>query len=375
MNVFAILFTAFLAVPTAEEEPDHLALAAMMLRDGHPDRAAAALKSVNLEDEELDKPRFYLLQGLVSQKQLDHERAVENMQLAVKHGHKDTLIYVFMAQSQVQLEKYRDCINSLSKAGESALKMPGATLMASYAHKKLNEKDQAYKVLLDGEHRFPKSNEIARQRVILLIELGLYREAVEVASDFFRRDGIKVPDYLALAEALRKSKEFERASVLLEEAKLRHPTSKDIYVQLARIYLDAGHPRKAAMVLEQTIPRHPELAIEAAELYRRAGALNRALYLNRRVLDQKEKAKQRLGLLVEREMFERATALESRLSRLGLLKLDSVRYALAYAHFRTGNHEETIRLISKIKDTVLFDKATELRRIIQICETTGRGCS
>ena len=108
------------------------------------------------------------------------------------------------------------------------------------------QKDQAYKVLLDGERQIPSqrncpttgysTGELIRCKKLLTLLLSFTTRRYQSA------------DYLALTEALRKSKEFKRASVLLEEAKLRHPTSKDIYVQLARIYLDAGHPRKAAMV-------------------------------------------------------------------------------------------------------------------------------
>ena len=74
MNVLAILFTAFLAVPTAEEEPDHLALAAMMLRDGHPDRAAAAL-SVNWKMKNLINRDFIFSRVLFRRNNSTDERS------------------------------------------------------------------------------------------------------------------------------------------------------------------------------------------------------------------------------------------------------------------------------------------------------------
>ena len=43
---------------------DLIELAAIMLRDGHYDRALLALQGVDLEDEETDLARFYTLQGL-----------------------------------------------------------------------------------------------------------------------------------------------------------------------------------------------------------------------------------------------------------------------------------------------------------------------
>ncbi len=43
---------------------DFIELAAVMLKDGHNDRALIALQSVDLENKKTDLARFYTLQGL-----------------------------------------------------------------------------------------------------------------------------------------------------------------------------------------------------------------------------------------------------------------------------------------------------------------------
>jgi hypothetical protein len=55
------------------------------------------------------------------------------------------------------------------------------------------------------------------------------------------------------------------------------------------------------------------------------------------------------------------------LRRNGLLQDESIRYALAYAHFRTGSFERVDKLLSGISDPDLFRKATELRRSMEEC--------
>ena len=59
--------------------------------------------------------------------------------------------------------------------------------------------------------------------------------------------------------------------------------------------------------------------------------------MNGEVADPVAKARQRLGLLLEAESWDRAVALEDRLVRLGLADDDGVGYGLGYAWFRIGD--------------------------------------
>src|SRR5690606_13140073 len=147
---------------------------------------------------------------------------------------------------------------------------------------------------------------------------------------------IKAEEYVAIAEALRSAKAYERAQLLMEGARLRYPENENILVQLAHCYLDAGRHIPAAMVFEDAARINPKYTLEAAELYKEAGLLHRAHWLNARVVDQKAKTKQRLSLLVEGQDFEAVTAMLPKLSRLGLLSDENMRYAVAYAYFKTG---------------------------------------
>ena len=76
-------------------------------------------------------------------------------------------------------------------------------------------------------------------------------------------------------------------------------STKNLTLELTHAYIDMDLIHAAAGVLEQAAGQHPDLAAEAAEIYRRAGRLHRALVLNAHVQDQQRKFKQRLALLME----------------------------------------------------------------------------
>jgi tetratricopeptide (TPR) repeat protein len=131
----------------------------------------------------------------------------------------------------------------------------------------------------------------------------------------------------------------------------------------------------AAELLARAAHRKPKYRVEAAELYRRAGRLVSALYLNEQAEDQKAKVRQRLGLMIELGRFEEAAAMTPRLSRLGLLDDQSIVYALAYAFYKTGDFEETERWLKRLTKPELFRRAIQLRKAIQACKEMGWSCS
>jgi hypothetical protein len=119
---------------------------------------------------------------------------------------------------------------------------------------------------------------------------------------------------------------------------------------------------------------HPDLRADAAELYRKAGEPYRALRLNALIEDQPRKLRQRLGILVDLERFEEVSALGPRLSRLGLLGDEALRYALAYAAFRTGQFDAADEALRGIGDPELFGKATALRQAMDACRADPEAC-
>ena len=143
---------------------------------------------------------------------------------------------------------------------------------------------------------------------------------------------------------------------------------------LAHSYLKQGRTFSAADLLFPLALNNPKYALYTAELYRRAGLVERALWVNRLVADQKSKLKQRLTLLIEEERYEESSALLDRVQRLDLLKDESIVYALAYAFYRVYHFQQSEDLLTRLVSDQMYEKGIQLRRAIDQCRQDAWRC-
>ncbi len=122
-KILMILLMLSLSVLAADkkhsDEIDHVALAALLLKDGLTSRAAEELKQVNLEDENIDKGRYYTLEGLVYTKQFKYEKANASFTLALQNSEvPNKALYLYMAQNSFKLKDYKGTLASIKSADE-----------------------------------------------------------------------------------------------------------------------------------------------------------------------------------------------------------------------------------------------------------------
>ncbi|HMU65195.1 MAG TPA: hypothetical protein PKD35_10995, partial [Nitrosomonas sp.] len=136
--VAIVLISGYFQPALAKEEKpqsdDFIELAAIMLKDGHYDRALLALQSVNLDDEKTDLARFYTLQGLAYMNLNDFDASKDSFQTAIKHGQKDPLIYAYLAQIHFSLKDYQGVLNVIDKTGEHKSKNPALTSIQAQSY-------------------------------------------------------------------------------------------------------------------------------------------------------------------------------------------------------------------------------------------------
>ena len=361
---------------TREDEVDPVALASVLIQDKHFERARAVLQAVNplAASSEVDLGKYYMLLGLTELELGDHKAAATALEKSVQSGEKEKVVFVFMAQAKYRLEDYKGAIAAIEKAGDAAEELPGMYLLHAQCHWREGDRPSAYRVLEEGLRAFPDDDALMKNRVLLLVDMGLYQAAMSLGTKYLSDKKAKPDAYVALAEALISGKQYEEAIVLLETARLRYPGDPNVVIQLAKAYMQDEHLFVAARLFEHASRISPDLTLDAAELYRRAGRLTSAVRLNAGIVDQKSKIRQRLGLLIELQRFEEAASLKPRLERLGLLEEDAVTYGLAYAFFMTGRFDEAETELKKLSDGQLFEKAIQLRRIMGRCTGSGQQC-
>lgn len=336
----------------------------MLVQDGNLGRASTVLDGVRADEPGLDVARYWTLRGLVWLRQDLPTQAVEALEQAVEASEPpvEPPLYLSLARARVLSGDNQGALNALDAAGEGLRVYPGAWLVRARAAWGLGDEASAWQALEEGAVRFPDEVDFPRQQVLHLVEMGLTKEASERASLLLERSDGTVTLALSVAEAMRRAGQHERAIVILEEAILRWPQNDTVRIRLAAAHASAGQPLAAARLLQQVSDRDPTVADEAAELFRRAGQDDAALMMNARVPDPVEKVRQRFGILLDLGDFERALALQPRLSRLGLLDDDNVRYGVAYAWFRVGGFDEAEMLLRGVADPRVFQQASELRQ-------------
>ena len=374
--VLSLLLAAALPLAAAEtDDVDYVELAALLMRDGEAGRAAEALARVDLAAEGVDLVKYHTVRGLIALETQQLDTAAEAFDAAVAAGQTEPMIHLYRAQAYFGLERYAEAVAALDSAGEQVDGISGAWMLRAHAYWMQNQRQQALDTLSQAGDRFPGNTGFQRRQVFYLVEAGLYAEAADLGRDYLSRGTPKAEDYAAIGTALRRSKSFEEALRFLETARLQFPEDGSIARALAQTWLENGNPLAAAEVMAAQAEREPVLLVEAAELFRRAGHTGRALNLNARVDDGERKLKQRVGLLLAARKYAEVTGMEGALRRAGLYADEDLRYALAYAWYRSGDFDAVERHLQALTRPELFRKATELRRLMQECADTPWACA
>jgi tetratricopeptide (TPR) repeat protein len=362
-----------------EDDVDRVVVAAVLIGDGHYDRALTVLKELDpaeevKRDKTFDVARYWRLRGLCHLQLGAAAEAIGDFERALAAGEANPELHLRIAQAHGQLGAHEQALASLDRAGAAATAVPGGFMLRARSLVALNRHSEAWDVLQAGRAAFPDDVGFDRESLYLLIQLGLYQEARVVGQRYLARQQGEPSAWLAVGEALRRSGNLEEAAAHLEATRVRFPTEIDAYTLLAKTYVDRGLPGACGTVLQTAAILDPNLAAAAADCLRDAGQLERALYLNSVVPDPTLKARQRLDLLVRSQSWDRAIAHLPRVERLGLLDEDPVAYAAAYSLYQVGRYGEAETVLKRIDDPRLFQDATALRKAMADCEANPGGC-
>ncbi len=358
---------------------DYLSLAALMIRDGAVEKAAESLEKVNIKDEKTDLLRFYTLRGLLGLQQQDFVNArndfLQYLKLAkAKDKPVENIMYVYLAQAYYGNHEYENTLKNIAKSGDAGEAIPRIWHLKSTTLWKLGRKKDSWKVLQEAENKFPEDSSFLRKQVFLLIDMGLYQTAANTGLSYLQKHQTSLLDYLAIGRAMAASNQMDKALVFLEKAVLKYPYSAKAKAVLAHVYIKQHEYAVAADLMERAAVKNRVLLLDAAELRKKSGQINRALYLNSQVIDQHKKLKQRLALLLGSGQYDQAASMENDLYRTDLLADESVRYALAYAFYRSGIFVSADDYLDTLTSPGMFSKAAVLRSAMEACASEPWKC-
>lgn len=358
----------------ATPQLDYVNLGATLLKDGYTQRAKDVLEKANVQKLNFDFARYYTLKGILLNKLAYPELSNIFFKASVKHGQKNPSILLYMARNYWQLQNYPEVISALNKAGDVAKKNSQMMVVKAQAYKLQGMHEKAWAVLDEGIKLFPGSNIFYRQKFYYLLELGLYKQASEYVQKHLLTKEHSVKDYLAFSYAFRENSQFDEAAALLEEAVLKYGSDEKLIELLSQVYIDKEKYLMAALVLDWASIEHPKFANKAAILYLKAKQPIRSMQLNRRILSQADKFKQRLGIDIFLEDYESLVTMAPALKRYNLLKQDNIAYALGYGYFKNGDYINAKKYLKKISDSQLFAKASTVFQQIEKCQSEPVEC-
>ncbi|MDA3933025.1 MAG: hypothetical protein PF630_01635 [Gammaproteobacteria bacterium] len=401
LQALLLLLLGLLVGLSAQAEDDdqvnYLDVAALMLRDGNLNRAELALNNLDVTELEsavaeitedmkdkqrhaiaqarADLGRYWVLRGTIWQRQGQLESARDAITKAIASGRKEAALFLSLAQINFSLQDYQAAIAAVQHAGPAVDRIGSVYHLKAQANWLLGNQVLALAILDQASQIFVDDRSFTRRKVFYLIELKLYQQAAELGRSYLRTGAATVDDYIGIGNALRQSGAVAEALGFLELAHLQFPDNTDVSKVLAHSYIDQGKLHAAADIIYQAALRDNSLMAEASELYRRAGQVYRALTLNSEISNQETKLKQRLALYIQLLRFAQAAAMENDLQRLGLLANEDIRYALAYALFKTGDFAAAEQHLSLLTRSDLFRKAIEVRRAMQDCADDRWKCA
>lgn len=375
-KIILILLALSLSLMAAKpkDEIDHLALAALLLKDGYVQKAHEELVQVDLEDKNLDFIRYYTLFALVASKQERYAESNTYFQHAIDAGEQNKALYLYMAQNSFKLEAYADAIDFIEKAGELANEKAATHALKAEAYWRLQQHEKALDAIRHAITLFQNEYMFYKQRFGYLVALELYQSALEDANFYIKNASVDEQTAIAFVNAFAKAKQTKKAVELAEELQLKYPYSATVTVLLAHLYIDLEMIQAAANLFDVASYKDAKYTSEAAEMLRRAKKFVLALYKNSQMLETKEKLKQRVAIYLEYGAYERIVVSHNALKRSGLVEDENIRYALAYAYYMIGDFMACEQELQAITRGDLFQKATELRKNIQKCKNDGWEC-
>ncbi len=370
---YVLLFVAF-KVFAQQAEVDHLALVRVLVKDGYYDRAERTLRKLSADEKQDNSALIASFWGMIELNKKNYEKSLDQFNRSLKLGIESKEIYLYRAESFLQLERLQEAEVSLENIGiKMKTKLP-YFLVKAEIHWKQDRKVEAWRVLDEATTKGLSSTVINKKKFSYLLSEHLFLAAKDIAFKTLK-DENAFQDVLAMASQFRIAKQHQTALELLQALQVLRPEKEMVALEMAQNYLALEERFSAALILEKAAKHNISLSFEASEMLRQVGKSYRARFLNMTTMDPAKRLKQKLALYLEDDDYLSLKFLVPQLQKNQLLEDQDIRYAVAYSLFRTGDFEKSEVYLNSIDKDGLFEKSIELKREISNCKQEKWACS
>lgn len=359
-----------------QDEIEVLDLASMLIQNNNYTRAEATLRRVQ-DPNDVQTDRFYLLKGILAQKQSRIQESLKMLELAKKNKIEDqykALFFETMAKSLVLNKQFKEALKLLDLNKKILVNRPLYYQVKSESLVKINQAEEGWEVLGKGIQKFPKHLGLFKQKWFYLFSSSLYLASKEYLFANIHNLKFSGLDLAKFAYQYRSVKQLKTAAELGEMARMIAPSNEDVGKELARIYIEKGEIFSAATVFEDLARFKPKLIADASELWRKAGYFAHSERLALKIPEMDKAVKQKMTLALQEQNFARISSLAKLVDRGELRKDEDVVYTLAYSFFMLGDFTKAEKYLTNITRKDLLTKSLSLRKTMEECSQEIGAC-
>lgn len=357
-------------------ELDVLDLASMLINNNNLTRAEAVLRRVQ-DPNDVETDRFYLLKGILAQKQNRIKESLEFLVLAKNNKLAESYLVLFWethAKSLLLNNEFSKALVVLESHKQQLSKRPLYFQVKSESLMKKGNQIQGWEVLNTGIKRFSKHRGLFKQRWFYLFKSQLFNTSKRYLFSNIYKMKFSGLELAKFAYQYRNEKQLLTAAELGEMARMLDPKNEDIGKELARIYIQKGEIFSAASVFEDLARYKPSLIADASELWRKAGYFAHSERLALRIPEMDKAVKQKMTLALQEQNFARISGLSRLVDRGELRKDEDVIYTLAYSFFMLGDYTRAEKYLTNITRKDLLTKSLSLRKTMEECSQDAGAC-
>lgn len=341
---------------------DYVEVAKVLIKDGYVDRAESTLKKVNIETDAVEFGDYWFVKGVISLHRKNYQEALVQLDKAYEES-KDTEVYLYQAEAYFRLENYSKALSTVNKVKK---KTPAYYVLKSSVFWQQQEREKAWSVLNQARLQKVMSARLSyKKQFSLLMEAGLFHAAQEFSIAHLGH--FVASDMVAIAQVFREKKRYHEAIRVLESSRLRWLYDEKLNMELAANYLQIKNQFTASLIVEEVSRVHRHLSHEASELLRSSRQSYRVAFQERNLQDPGKRLKQKLAIYLQTEKYGLVAKMTPLLKDTELLGQEDIRYAVAYAFYKTGQFKKSNFHLNQVTRADLFEKATELRIEMDKC--------